>query len=56
MHKVSRQEMRVKVYAKRKISLIMKKTTVDFFSVASRVYHCFFFLYLPLVISDVDLI
>ena len=30
------------------------ETTVDFVMVASRIYHCFFFLDPPLVMSDVD--
>ena len=32
----------------------MEKTTVEFVLVASSFYHCFFFLDLPLVMSDVD--
>ena len=39
----------LKSYAGKKISLIMEKTTVDFISVASSTYHCFFFLDLLLV-------
>ena len=31
-----------------------KKTTVDFASVDSNIYHCFLFLDLPLVMSDLD--
>ena len=45
----------LKSYAGKKISLIMEKTTVDFvISVASSIYHCFFFLDLPVVMPDVD--
>ena len=43
----------LKSYAGKKMSQIMEKTTVDFVSVASCIYF-FFFLDLPLVISDVD--
>ena len=32
----------------------MEQTTVDFISAASSIYHCFFFLDPPLVMSDVD--
>ena len=46
--------MTVKSYAGKKISLIMEKTTVDFIWGASSIYHCFFFLHLPLVVSDID--
>ena len=46
----------LKSYAGKKILLIMKKTTVDFVSVASDIYHWFFFLDLSLVMSDVDLV
>ena len=41
-------------YVGKKTSLIVEKTTVDFVSVASSIYHCFFYLDLPLVMSDVD--
>ena len=44
MHKIDRQEMNAKKHAGKKISLIMDKTTVDFFFIASSIYHCFFFL------------
>ena len=44
----------LKSYAGKKILQIMEKTTVDFVLVASSFYHCFFFLDLPLVMSDVD--
>ena len=44
----------LKSYAGKKLSQIMEKTTVDFVSVASSFYHCFFFLGPPLVMSDVD--
>ena len=46
----------LKSYAGKKISLIMEKTTVDFISVASSIYHYFFFLDPRLLMSDVDLI
>ena len=52
MHKLDRQEM-LKTYAEKKVSQIVE-TTVDFISVASSIYHCLFFLDLPLVPSDVD--
>ena len=41
----------LKNYAGKKILQIMGKTTVDFISIASSIYHCFFFLDLPLVMS-----
>ena len=44
----------LKGYAGKKISQIMEKTTMDFVLVASSIYHCFFFLDPPLVMSDVD--
>ena len=44
----------LKSYAGKKILQIVEKTMVDFVSVASSIYHCFFFLALPLVMSDVD--
>ena len=45
----------LKNYAGKKILQIQEKTTVDFFVlVASSTYQCFFFLHLPLSISDVD--
>ena len=44
----------LKSYTGLKMSLIMEKTTVDFVSVASSIYHFFIFLDLPLVMSDVD--
>ena len=53
MGRLEGQEMNVKSYAGKKISVIMEKTTVDFVSVASSIYHCLFFLNLPLVMSDV---
>ena len=36
----------------RKITQIMKKTTVEFISEEFNVYHCLLFLDLPLVLSD----
>ena len=39
-------------YAGKKILQIKDKTMMDFFSLASGIYHCFFFLNLPLVMSD----
>ena len=42
----------LKNYAEKKVSQIMEKTTVDFVLVASSIYHCFFFLGPPLVMSD----
>ena len=55
MYKFDGQEINVKNYAGKKILQIMEeKTTVDFISVASSIYHCLFFLDLPLVLSDVD--
>ena len=42
-----------KIYARKKILQIME-TTVDFILVASSIYQHFFFLDLPLVMSDVD--
>ena len=44
----------LKTYAENKISLIKEKTTVGFSSVAFSIYNFFFFLDLPLVMSDVD--
>ena len=44
----------LKNFEGKKISLIMEKTTVDVISVASSIYYCFFFLDLPLVMSDID--
>ena len=44
----------LKSYAGKKILIITEKTTVDFISVASSIYHWFFFLDMPLVMSDVD--
>ena len=44
----------LKSYTGTKISQIVEKTTVDFMSVASSIYHCFLFLDLPLVMSDLD--
>ena len=44
----------LKNYVAKKILLITKKTTVDFVLVASSIYHCFFFLGPPLVMSAVD--
>ena len=44
----------LKSYARKKISLITEKTTVDFVLVASCIYHCFFFMGPPLVMSDFD--
>ena len=44
----------LKSYAGKEISLIMETTTVDFILVAASIYHCFFFLDLLLVMSDVD--
>ena len=46
----------LKSYAGKKILQILEKTTVDFVSVASRIYHCLFFLDPPLVMSHVDLV
>ena len=55
MYKFDGQEINIKNYAGKKILQIMEeKTTVDFISVASSIYHCLFFLDLPLVPSDVD--
>ena len=55
MYKFDGQEINIKNYAGKKILQIMEeKTTVDFILVASSTYHCFSFLDLPLVISDVD--
>ena len=48
------KKLMLKSYAGKKISLIMEKTTVDFISVASSIYHCFSFLDPPLVMWDVD--
>ena len=42
-------------YAGKKISQIMEKITMDFISVASSIYHCFFFLDPPLVMTHADL-
>ena len=44
----------LKSYAGKKISQVVKKTLVAFISVAFCIYHCFFFLDLPLVMSDVN--
>ena len=44
----------LKSYTGKTISLIMEKTTVDFVSVTSSIYHCFFFVDPPLVMSDVN--
>ena len=44
----------LKNYTGKKILQIMEKTTVDFVSLASSIYHCFFSLDLPLVMLDVD--
>ena len=44
----------LKSYAGKKISQVMEKTMVNFISIASSIYHCFFFLGLPLVMSDDD--
>ena len=44
--------MKVKCCAGKKISQIIEKTLVDFVLVASSIYYCFFFLDLPLVMSD----
>ena len=44
----------LKSYAGKKISLILEKTTVGFVLVDSSVYHCFFFLHPPQVMSDVN--
>ena len=44
----------LKSYAGKKILKITEKTTVNFISVASSTYHCFFFLGPPLVMSDGD--
>ena len=41
-------------YVGKKILQIMEKTVVDFILAASSIYHYFFFLDLPLVMSDVD--
>ena len=46
----------LKSYAGKKILQIMEKTTVDFVSVASSIYHCFFSLDPPLVMSHDNLI
>ena len=54
MHKLEEQEMKVKKLCGKQILQIIEKTTVDFVSVASSIYHCFFFLDLPLEMSDVD--
>ena len=54
MYKLDGQEIMLKSYAGKKILQILEKTTVDFVSVASSIYHCFFFLDLLLVMSDVD--
>ena len=48
------KKLMLKSYAGKKISLIMEKTTVDFILVTSSIYHCFSFLDLSLVMSDVD--
>ena len=47
-------KLMLKSYAGKKGLQILEKTTVDFVSVASSIYHCFFFLDLPLEMSDVD--
>ena len=56
MHKLEGQEMNVeKLRRKENIANhTPEKTMVDFVWVASSTYHCFFFLNLPLVMSDVD--
>ena len=43
----------LKSYAREKTSQILK-TVEEFVLVASSIYHCFFFLDLPLVMSDGD--
>ena len=54
MHNLNGQEMNVKKLCRKEKNATVEKTTVDFVSVASSIYHCFFFLDLPLVMSDVD--
>ena len=49
MHKLDGQEMNVKKLWGEEISQIMEKTTVDFISVTSSIYHHFFFLDPPLI-------
>ena len=44
----------LKSYARKKISLIIEKTTMDFVSVASSIYYIFFFLNPHVEIGDVD--
>ena len=48
------KKLMLKNYAGKKILQIQEKTTVEFVSVASSIYHCSFFLYRPVVMSDVD--
>ena len=44
MHKLDGHEMNVKKnYAGKKILQIIQKITVDFVSVASSIYYCFYF-------------
>ena len=54
MHNLNGQEMNVKKLCRKEKNATVEKTTVDFVSVASSIYHCFFFLDLPLVMSDCD--
>ena len=44
----------LKSYIGKKTLQILKKTTVAFMLVESSIYHCFFFLDPPLVMSDGD--
>ena len=48
------KKLMLKSYAGEKILHIMKKTVVEFISVASSTYHYFLFLYIPVVMSDGD--
>ena len=47
-------KLMLKSYAGKKGLQILEKTTVDFVLVLSSIYHCFLFLDLPLVVSDVE--
>ena len=48
--------MNIKKLCRKEILQIMEKTMVDCISISSSIYHCNFFLHLPLVMSDGDLI
>ena len=54
MFKLEGQEMNIKKLCRKEILQIMEKTMVDYITIASSIYHCNFFLDLPLVMSYGD--